>query len=53
MKPYRDDRPNPQDTEVPVLDLSCAYSSVDDLLSDLNGESAEMQGKVQEKKQSN
>ncbi len=52
MKPYRDDRSIPQD-EVPVLDLSCAYGSVDDLLSDLNGEPAEMQGKTQEKKQSN
>lgn len=52
MKPHWDERYGPQDGAVPVLDLSCAYGSVDDLLSDLNGETAEMQEKAQDQNQS-
>jgi len=51
MKPYRDERSRPQQEPVPVLDLSCAYGSVDDLLWDLNGETAELQGKAQDQNQ--
>lgn len=40
----KDDKLFPEKESVPVLELSCAYSSVDALLSDLNGE--EMEEKV-------
>lgn len=52
MMPYRENPYRPQDDDVPVLDLRCAYTSVDDLLSDLNGETAEMQEKPQNQNRS-
>lgn len=43
----KDDKLFLEKESVPVLELSCAYSSVDALLSDLNGEDTETEEKVQ------